>query len=344
MENVYIICQLKMKILVVTQQNSGVGFHRLMLPAYFLPKTYALITDTLNDEVLAEGYDIVLINRFIPTVHIDDLIAYRKKYGFKLIVDIDDYWYLDSWHILYDVYPTQAIVQHIQIADLVTCTNEKLWDYIREFNSNVAILPNALPFGEDQFTDTKTESDKVRFIYAGSITHEKDLRILQFPFKKVLSDTNLRDKVHFRLCGFDDPNQFSRMIWHKMIHYFTAGLKLGDVQKALPVTEYMNFYNNADCSVVPLVHSLFNSMKSNLKVLEAACKKIPVIVSNVPPYDDCPHAIKINSQSDWYSEIKKVATDAIYREEKGLANYEWCNEHYNLHKINEKRKQLFNSL
>jgi hypothetical protein len=146
------------------------------------------------------------------------------------------------------------------------------------------------------------------------------------------------------ICGLDDPNAYSRMIWHKMIHYFTAGLKLGDVKRALPVREYMNFYNEADCSIVPLVHSRFNSMKSNLKVLEAACKKIPVIVSNVPPYDTSAEAIKINFQSDWYREVKKVATDSIYRSEKGLANYEWCNENFNLHKVNELRKQLYQSV
>ena len=333
-----------MRILVVTQQNSGVGYHRLMLPIYFMPKTFALLTDTLNDEVLKDGYDIVFINRFIPDVHIDKLIEYRKTYGFKLVVDIDDYWYLDSWHILTPVYPSKAVIDHIKIADLITTTNEKLWKYIRDINSNVAILPNSLPYGEDQFTSVKTESDKVRFIYAGSITHEKDLRILQFPLKKVASDSVLKSKVHFRLCGLDEANEFSRMIWHKMIHYFTAGLKLGDVERALPVTSYMNFYNNADCSIVPLVDSMFNSMKSNLKVLESACKKIPVIVSNVPPYDECKEAIKIESQSDWYSEIKKITEDSIYREEKGLANYEWCNENFNLHKVNIIRKQLFESL
>jgi glycosyltransferase involved in cell wall biosynthesis len=303
-----------------------------------------MFTDTLTEEVLKDGYDILLINRFIPEVHIDTLKEYKEKYGFKLVVDIDDYWHLDSWHILSSVYPTEAIIEHIKIADLVTCTNDLLWNEIREFNSNVAILPNALPFGEDQFTDVRTESDKVRFVYVGSITHEKDLKILQFPFKKVLSDSELKSKVNMTICGLDDPNAYSRMIWHKMIHYFTAGLKLGDVKRALPVREYMNFYNEADCSIVPLVYSKFNSMKSNLKVLEAACKKIPVIVSNVPPYDTSAEAIKIKSQSDWYREVKKVATDSIYRQEKGLANFEWCNEHFNLHKVNETRKQLYQSV
>jgi hypothetical protein len=259
-----------------------------------------------------------------------------------MICDIDDYWILDRSHILESVYPTQEIINHIKIADLVTCTNEKLWNEIRPLNSNVAILPNALPYGNDQFTDVREHTDKIKFVYTGSITHEEDIKIVQFPFKKVAADSSLRKKVHFQLCGFDDRGEGSSHIWHRMISNFTCGLKLGDVRRFLPVTEYMNFYNDADCSIVPLRATRFNSMKSNLKLLEAATKKIPVIGSHVEPYLNSP-MIPINNQSDWYKEIKKVTEDAIYRQEKGLQLFEWAVTNFSLFKVNEKRKQLYAS-
>ncbi len=188
-----------MRILVLTTQGSGVGYHRLMLPIYYLEKTYAFFTDTLTDEVLEENFDIVLFNRFIPGIPLETLLEKRNKYGFKMICDIDDYWILDRSHILESVYPTQEIINHIREADLVTCTNEKLWNEIRPINSNVAILPNALPYGNDQFTDVREYTDKVKFVYTGSITHEEDIKLVQFPFKKVASDSSLRSKVHFQL-------------------------------------------------------------------------------------------------------------------------------------------------
>ena len=43
-----------MRILVITQENSGVGYHRLMLPVYYLPKEYAFFTDALTEETLEE--------------------------------------------------------------------------------------------------------------------------------------------------------------------------------------------------------------------------------------------------------------------------------------------------
>ena len=332
-----------MRILVLTAPNSGVGYHRLMLPIYYLEKNYAMFTDALTDEVLEENFDLVIFNRFIPGTTLKTLIEKRDKYGFKIICDIDDYWILDSSHILAGVYPTQEIINHIKIADLVTCTNEKLWNEIRPLNSNVAILPNALPYGNDQFTDVREYTDKVKFVYTGSITHEEDIKIIQFPFKKVASDNSLRNKVHFQLCGFDDRGEGSAHIWHRMISNFTCGLKLGDVKRFLPVSEYMNFYNDADCSIVPLRATRFNSMKSNLKLLEAATKKIPVIGSHVEPYVNSP-MIEINYQSDWYKEIKKVTEDAIYRQEKGLQLFEWAVTNFSLFKVNEKRKQLYASI
>jgi glycosyltransferase involved in cell wall biosynthesis len=332
-----------MRILVLTSQGSGVGYHRLMLPIYYLEKTYAFFTDTLTDEVLEENFDILLFNRFIAGTNLETLLEKRKKYGFKMICDIDDYWILDRSHILESVYPTQEIINHIREADLVTCTNEKLWNEIRPINSNVAILPNALPYGNDQFTDVREYTDKVKFVYTGSITHEEDIKLVQFPFKKVASDSSLRSKIHFQLCGFDDSGEGSAAIWHRMISNFTCGLKLGDTRRFLPVTEYMNFYNDADCSIVPLRATKFNSMKSNLKLLEAASKKIPVIGSNVEPYLNSP-MIQVNQQGDWYKEIKKVTEDAIYRQDKGLELFEWAVANFSLFKVNEKRKQLYQSM
>lgn len=334
-----------MRILAIGFRNSAVSYHRLFLPITYLKKQYAFFTDTINDDILKEGYDIVVINRFIHGIELETLTAFRKQYGFKLVVDIDDYWQLDPWHLLYDNYPTRKIMDHIRAADLVTCTNEDLLHEIKPMNPKVHILPNALPFGQDQFTDLHIPSDdKVRFVYAGSVTHEKDMTQVKNPMKRIASDPYVSKLAHFCICGYD-PNSNIKEIWHRMINDFLHGFKVpGHVREQLPVTEYMNFYNDADVSIVPLVHSKFNGMKSNLKVLEAACKKIPVIASCVKPYSDCLYIHPVKSQTDWFTGIKKLASDPIYRQELGQANHEWCVKHFSLNNVNETRKQLYESI
>lgn len=309
-----------------------------------MEKEYAYFTDVINDEVLSENFNIVVINRLIANTHLDQIKSFKEKYGFKLIVDIDDYWHLDYWHILHDYYPTEAIIDHIKYADLVTCTNELLYNELKQLNNKVEIIPNALPFGHDQFTDDKLESEFINVVYAGSLTHQKDIRLLKNPLKRVHADHELRKKTRFILCGYDTTNKGVIPIWQGMIADYTMNLQLNClVRNSLPVDKYMNFYNDADFTVVPLVDSKFNNMKSNLKILEAACKKIPAIASNIPPYKG--HTIiPVDNQQDWYKAIKKTAEDKNFREEKGIENYLYCYENFHLFKTNVLRKQIYQSL
>lgn len=333
-----------MRIIAIGQRNSGVSFHRLFNPIIYLQKDFAMMTDVLTEEELEKGYDIVFINRYIVGTEVDELIRLREKYGFKLVVDIDDYWHLDPWHILYGKYPTQKVIDHIKIADLVICSNNDLAVHIDELNSNWIVISNALPYGEDQFTDVKTESDKVRFVYAGSVTHGKDIALLKNPMKRVAADVITKNNSRFILCGYSQDKQVANE-WGRMINDYLCGFNVdGYIREALPVDQYMNFYNEADACLIPLVDSKFNSMKSNLKVLEAAAKNAPVIVSNVKPYSECPYIIPVGHQGGWFENIKKVVKDAIYRQEMGLANGEWCREKFNLLKVNELRSQVFKSI
>jgi hypothetical protein len=106
----------------------------------------------------------------------------------------------------------------------------------------------------------------------------------------------------------------------------------------------MNFYNSADAIIVPLVDTKFNGMKSNLKLLEAATKKIPAIASNVEPYTGCPAFLAVNNQRDWFRNIKAVATNEQLRIDFGMMLFEWADQYHNLFKWNEYRVELFDQI
>jgi len=330
-----------MKILAITSANSGVGYHRLMMPLVHMQKDYLLITDTINDEVLEKGFNLVIINRIVTGLSVEQLIEWKNKYGFKLIVDNDDHWDLPVTHILYDRYRlndiSNKIIEYIKIADLCTCTHERLADEIYTYNKNVHILPNALPYGDEQFIDRKTESDKVRLFWSGSGTHEHDIKIVSNPFKRLIGDS----KIKLVISGY---NENEKDVWNKIVHYFSAGNKLDiTVYKYDQVTRYMASYIESDISIIPLVDNKFNSMKSNLKVLETASKKNPAIVSNVHPYKGLP-VLYVNKQSDWVKHIKELTNDPGYRAEVGNNLYEYCNTNYNFKQINERRYSIYNQL
>lgn len=331
-------------ILALTRQYSSVGYHRITMPLTFLKDRFVRVTDTLTDEAVDRQFDILLVNRYADGYELNELLAFKDKHNMKLVVDIDDYWDLDEWHILKEIYPTKNIIDHLYAADGITVASKILADsVIKELNihkSKVVYIPNALPYGEDQFVDIKEPSDKVRIGYAGGSTHEKDLELIKGPMKRLQSDTYFRNNAEVVFSGFQD-----HPIWHRMAIYFKGGYSDNfRIQNGVDVYNYMNLYNAIDITVAPLVDSKFNARKSNLKVLEAAVKKIPILTSYVDPYRDCPEAIQVHSKTDWYYGIKRLLKDAIYRKEKGLSNYEWCVKNHNLHKWNEVRHQFYTKL
>lgn len=111
---------------------------------------------------------------------------------------------------------------------------------------------------------------------------------------------------------------------------------------SLPLHNYMNHYSDADISISPLENNTFNSYKSNLKIIEAGCKGIPIVVSNVKAYQqDTP--IKDNGVSfcdtvgDWYTNIRKLINSKQLREDQGSALKEYVNKNYNLFTWNHQR-------
>jgi len=329
-----------MRILAITSKQSGVGYHRIMMPLVNMKKDYCLITDTLSEETFEGKFDIVVMNRMLANIKPEQMIEWRKKYGFKLIVDNDDHWHLEPSHILYEHYITnqipQQIISWLLIADLCTCTHERLAEEIYKHNTNIEILPNAIPYGEEQFILDKKDSALVRLFWSGSGTHGRDLEILRNPMKRI------NFPVRTIIAGY---NEGEKHIWDNMICAFTNGLKLKPtIYNYNQVTEYMAAYCDSDISLIPLVDSKFNSMKSNLKVLETASKKNPAIVSNVHPYKGFYPACHVNTQKDWYYWIKLLSHDQAARKQYGNDLYEYCNKNFNLHEVNKQRFAIYNKL
>ena len=329
-----------MRILAITSKTSGVEYQRIIMPIVNMQKDNCLMTDTISEKTFEGNYDIVILNRMLANITPEQMVEWRKKYGFKLIVDNDDYWHLDASHILFQQYiinsVPQQIINWIQVADLCTCTHERLAEEIYKLNTNVEIIPNAIPYGEEQFILDKKPSDLVRLFWSGSGTHGKDIEILRNPMKRI------NFPVRTIIAGY---NEGEKPIWDGMIASFTNGLKLNPtIYNFNQVTEYMAAYCDSDISLIPLVDSKFNAMKSNLKVLETASKKNPAIVSNVHPYKGFYPACHVNSQKDWYYWIKMLVNDKQAREHYGNALYEYCNKNFNLHEVNKQRFAIYSKL
>ena len=330
------------QVLGITQKQSGCGWHRVMLPLAFMKDSYNHVCNVPTKEILEERqFDILLFNRFSQFDNAWD----ETKQHFKVVMDLDDDWELPYNHPLYPFYEPQKkrVVNNIFNADLVTCTNERIADKVSKINKNVLVLPNCLPYGEHQYDDSKYESDKTRIFWAGGSTHLDDIKLLANPFKRLSSLNN----IEMVLGGYTDSDPVSKNYWDKIHSMFTNGGKLANRKLAseLP-SNYMEHFKHADIMVVPLQESPWHASKSNLKLLEAAAKRLAVVVSDVEPYNldkDAP-VLWVKSQSDWFKHISYLVNNPTERIKMGNDLYEWAKTKYNHERINETRRQAFADL
>lgn len=324
-----------MKILAFASNQSSPAYHRIILPLGLIRQHDVYVTNNLLDEQFKDA-QVFMYNRILPEPHISHIYDLRKKYGFKIVVDVDDYWELDEHHILYNLYQKEKFavkqVEQLSAADIVFTTHSRLADEVRVYNDNVHVLPNAIPkFG--QYIKYKPKPfPRCRIFWQGSDTHLEDLRLLTFVFKSLPVDSTFK----MVMAGYNPNNPVLR----EMSLIYTDGGRLpNSVVDQMHFNNYYQAYEEADVCLVPLINSRFNSMKSNLKVLEAANLGLPCIVHNVHPYKDMP-VIYARSTRDWVTWIKKFAASAKRRKEYGSALKDWCFENYNFDKINYERKNI----
>lgn len=325
-----------MKVLIITD-GSGPKYHRLLLPLALMPGVEVINTPVLTDK-LCEGVDIVFCNRLLYYQGEDKSINLRQKHGFKVVIDFDDHWELDPDHISYKQYQQHNASEFMKFwlveADAVTVTHERLALEAMQFNNNVHVLPNAIPyFG--QFTTPKVESDLTRLFWAGSNTHEHDIALLKEPVRQLKGLP-----IKMVMGGFS-----KNKIWYRMRNNYTNYGKLpNELLEGLPVNEYYYLYSRCDISLIPLKEGRFNSHKSNLKVLEAANIKANVIVSNVHPYKDLPYVNYVNDPGDWAKHVKWILGNRDEAAQQAKDLHQYCNERFNFERINKTRYEIFKSL
>lgn len=326
-----------MKVIAWINKDSGPGYHRIIMPLMLMPHTDVFITNDLQEKHFEEkGCDIFIYNRVLPDHALAKVKELKEKYGFKVCVDIDDYWHLDPHHILYKHYTDMNFVsqqiQQIKDADVVLCTHSRLATEIKPYNENVHICPNAIP-KRGQYDIEREPHYLTRLFWQGSDTHRADIAILKSPINAL---GPLSKEIKMVMAGYAEEHED----WHNMVMDYTANLK--HQYKLIPyskVTDYYKHYAQADICLIPLINSPFNRHKSNLKVLEAANLGLPVIASRVHPYLDMP-LLYCRCSSDWVTHIKRLVVSRKRRRDAGQELKEYCDTHFNFDKINKERKQI----
>lgn len=335
-----------MKILSLVNNASGCDYHRIRIPITYMQQQGQIrgVPEGLSFEDSVAECDILFYNRVPFNMTLDSILDLRAKYGFKIVVDIDDYWKLYPGHYLEATWKRhdleRQIVNSLKAADAVICTTERLGRKALTYNDNVHVCPNGLPFDDLQFTTGKTPSEQMRFMYAGGGSHYWDLLLLKNAMEK-LARTGFDSEVI--LAGTANVD-----IYDRMAGIMGARGKLQNFRTlpALPLDSYMDLYNQGDVAMAPLVANEFNAHKSNLKVLEAGCKSLPIIVSNVGPYadDPCPLLMRVDNSSEWCKWIRFCEDNPSFVQDNGEQLAEYVRKRYDIRVLNDLRLEAFKSV
>jgi glycosyltransferase involved in cell wall biosynthesis len=332
----------KIKLYPLYLGNAGCDYHRVKLPcvhgAGYMDDSPYQDFDVNNLLKYIDVSELVVFNRSVPFTP-EQIKKYQAK-GIKFAADLDDWVELPWYHPLYKQYKTHSaktILDAIRAADVVTVTTDRLYQKIKEFNRNTHVIPNALPFGLGQFRPHPApplrETDDFNFVYAGQSSHLEDVRLMQSQIIKLKTIPGMT----LTMAGYK-----SHKIWDQMEMVF-KNLPGYRRLENLPLEKYMMAYDGMDCSLVPLCVNEFNACKSNLKLLEAAAKKIPVIVSHVPPYRDDSEApvLWVREPADWYKHMKFFVENPDLARQMGEDLYQWAFKKYNLADWNKVRFEIY---
>lgn len=324
----------QMNIVVLMPSLSAVEYHRLLVPMQRFANQYGsdvkIVATGSEDnkgdkwvERLPPETTHVIFNRNISNLMQPELvISLLRKKGIKIICDVDDYWKLPKHHLLYNYYAktgmSKCIQANIQLADVVWTTTKILQTEILKINPNVHIAKNCIDDNEEQWKPSKEVNSY--FMWAGGSTHKRDL--------KLLSD-HVQD-IDFTIYGH---REYQTDYLPKMF----PNAKLNGLYF---LHEYGNTFNNHGVVLVPLVENQFNSMKSELKIIEAGAKNKAVIVSNVDPYKNhikhLSNGLRANN-SDWAKCIKYLTKNENARIDLAANLHEYVTRNYKLNKENKLR-------
>ena len=403
----------KIKILAIASDKHGVGKFRIMDPYSFIGNNHQddihvdITFNADNNDEYFKDYNIVVFHTFIhQTNHEGNInrIKWLQSKGIKVIMDIDDLWFVDQRHPMFHAIKNSKIgemkVEMMRLVDYVSTTTpifaKTIMDRLKI--KNVLIFPNAVDETELQYQVNPTKSDKVRFGWLGGSSHLHDIELMANGISSTYN--SFGDKVQFVLCGFDlrgtvteidqstgqqrqRPIQPTETVWYKYEKFFTDDYKvLSPEYKSFlhvfnetpyddenqpyrrrwtkEINSYATNYNTFDVSLAPLVESLFNGNKSQLKVIEAGFHKKAIIASETDPYTlDLISAVdegKFNNKGnsllvgtkknhkDWAKHMKRLVENPNMIEDLGNRLYETVKDTYSLKKVCKDRVEFFKSI
>lgn len=200
------------------------------------------------------------------------------------------------------------MIRNIGMCDRLVVSTEPLAHQLRGSNDDIRVVLNRLPpamWGDAPPVKRGSgpASIKPRAGWAGGISHQGDLELIA----QVVRDTaDQVDWIFFGMC----PE-----VIRPYVKEFYAGVPTLDYPNRL-----MELARSWDLAVAPLEINPFNESKSNLRLLEYGWCGLPVVCSDITPYQGALPVRRVkNRYKDWRAAILEAVNEREASRQMGQA-------------------------
>jgi len=283
--------------------SSGCSLYRMRMPGQLMlysgKANIQSINRMIGDPRFYEGVDVIRMQRQVTQPQlkfVEFLKEIQKKYGFRLIYEIDDIPFYDDipeYNMARNAYKDKSvqdsILKILNLMDEMTVTNPFMQQYFKNKGiKNVTVIPNfpAKFWMGNMYNQNKLNKNfddnkkKPRILYCGSKAHYNIGN--NAGIKDDLSDVEdaiintINEYQWVFLGGY--PKKLEPYVEHKMIEFHPW----------VPLVKYpYKLYElNIQAAIAPLVDNVFNRAKSDLKWYEMCAYGIPCVCQDLCTYEN----------------------------------------------------------
>lgn len=326
----------------------GVDAARVITPLQYLPSNLFKVSIRLNPfkhdptirddnpngyldwETLMMDYDVILYSYTVVPDWYVQVAFHAEKAGVKLICDIDDnVWEVPKRSGAYEAFhrgsQDLAVVEaQLQNQKYIMTTQQKtaysIADHAGLDKGSIFKHPNYIDLSlYDASKINRVDDGKIRICYFGTNTHFDDLAANDGFLRAMDRIIKEHEKVEFFTVGFFLAEL--KEIWKKQYFSMVGDRDVYSWAKNL----WVKIMSMSDIAVCPLLVDNFTRCKSNIKFLECAAGKKPVVAQKIDQYQaTIQHGYDgylAESETEWYSALNRLIEDKDLRETIGETAY-----------------------
>ena len=211
--------------------------------------------------------DVVHLVRTWPRspAHFDKMLDDARRFGCKLTLDIDDWYFLPEGHPskpFFDRVIVPYVAEYLPRFDRVICSTETLADKVRPFNARVVVVPNTFRVEDWRVRTPRKVKGLTAGVHSGG-THYEDHKVLGEVWPRLAEKY---PDLTFVVAGY--LPDYLKILGKRLV-----------TLPYLPLDQFPSNVNEIDINCAPLLPGSWADCKGVIKVCESGMLGRPSVAS-----------------------------------------------------------------